>query len=210
MDHWITDLPAEIAGPLQLGLVLGESLAFTLVSGRCSAAQAEALLRLREEKHYKYCAPSWKSFCARFLKMSGTQADRIIRLWQEFGPGIFELREILRVSVATYRAIEPLIRDGALHFNDEAIELDPANAQKIVAAVAELKHSLRPAEKPAPDLEQRLNRLERSFSNVFDECLSLVKMRGEGPHWARFEAMLDRAASVIRDLDAAPPLPVQD
>src|SRR5258708_2537516 len=106
VDQWISELPAEVATPLQLGLVLGESLALALVSGRCSAAQAEALLRLREEKHYLSIAKTWNEFCPRFLHMSASQADRIIKLWQEFGPGIFELRQLMRISTETYRTIE--------------------------------------------------------------------------------------------------------
>ena len=81
------ELPAELAELLQLGQVLGQNLSFAIMAGRCSAAQAETLLRIRESRLYLRCSSSWKQFCPRFLHISGTQADRIIRMWQIHGPG---------------------------------------------------------------------------------------------------------------------------
>ena len=53
------------------------------------------------EKKYQKCAPTWKEFCPKFLKMTSNHADRIIRLWQEFGAGYFELAQLTRVSAET-------------------------------------------------------------------------------------------------------------
>src|SRR5579871_3514858 len=58
------------AALLELGVVLGQSLAFGLVAGRCSAAQAQALRRLREERLYKRCTEAWLEFCPKYLKIS--------------------------------------------------------------------------------------------------------------------------------------------
>src|ERR1700736_5077527 len=91
-------LPAEIAEALEVGVTLGQSRAFGLVAGRCSAAQAEGLQRLRDEKKYLKIAPTWRDFCRRYLNISGTQADRVIHLWQEFGAGYFEIAQLTRVS----------------------------------------------------------------------------------------------------------------
>jgi hypothetical protein len=42
-----SELPADDAELLDLGSVLGQNLTFGLVAGRCSAAQAASLRRLR-------------------------------------------------------------------------------------------------------------------------------------------------------------------
>src|SRR6185503_351222 len=109
---------------LDLGIALGQSRAFGLVAGRCSAAQAESLRQLREEKKYLKCSATWREFCSEYLKMNSGHADRIIRLWEEFGAGYFELAQLTRVSPETYRTLEPSVRDGALHVNGEAIKLE--------------------------------------------------------------------------------------
>ena len=48
---------------LELGINLGQHHAFGLMAGRCSAAQAQTLKRLREDKLYLQCDPVWREFC---------------------------------------------------------------------------------------------------------------------------------------------------
>ena len=177
MDQPVPELPAELAELLKLGEVLGQNQSFTIVSGRCSAAGAESLLRMRESRLYLRCASSWKQFCPKHLNISGTQADRIIRMWQQYGPGIFELSQLTRISPEFYRSIEPLIKDNALHFNDEAIELDPENAAKIAGAVAELRRTMPPAppeDKPAPAIPDRMSALEKLCQTIVFEFHNLA------------------------------------
>lgn len=130
------------AALLDLGVVLGQTHAFGVVAGRCSAAQAEGLRHLRDERLYKCCAVRWDEFCPKFLKISRTEADRTIQLLEEFGPAYFDLSQLTRISPETYRAIAPAVKDGALHVNGEAIPLVPENSRKVSAAVAELRRSL--------------------------------------------------------------------
>ena len=79
MEATISELPAVAVELLELGSVLGHNQAFGLVAGRCSAAQAASLKRLRDEKKYKQVTEDWRDFCERYLRMSGSQADKIIR-----------------------------------------------------------------------------------------------------------------------------------
>ena len=72
MDQPVPPLSAELAEVLALGQILGQNLAFGLMSGRCSAAQAEALLRLRESRLYLRCSSSWKAFCPEVLRISAS------------------------------------------------------------------------------------------------------------------------------------------
>jgi hypothetical protein len=127
---------------LDLGIVLGQTQAFGMVAGRCTAAQALGLKRLREEKLYRHCAQTWEDFCRGYLQISKREADRTICLFDEFGPDYFDLSALTRISPETYRAIAPAVKDGALHFNGEAIPLQPENSRKVTAAVAELRRTI--------------------------------------------------------------------
>ena len=186
MDQPVPELPAELAELLKLGEVLGQNQSFTIVSGRCSAAGAEALLRMRESRLYLRCASSWKEFCPKYLHISGTQADRIIRMWQQHGPAIFELKQLIRISDEDYRAVEPFIKDNALHFNDEAIELDPENAEKIAGAVDEIRRTTPPKDKPAPTplhgatIPDRMSALEKQCQTIVFEFRHLAEANGGG------------------------------
>jgi len=204
MDQPVPELPAELAEVLKLGEVLGQNQSFTIVSGRCSAAGAEALLRMRESRLYLRCASSWKEFCPKYLHISGTQADRIIRMWQQYGPGIFELSQLTRISPEFYRTIEPLIKDSALHFNDEAIELDPENAGKVADAVAELRRTMPPAppkDKPAPAIPDRMSALQKLCQTIVFEFHSLAGVNVDGEARRNLGPTLKGVAIALQDVN---------
>jgi hypothetical protein len=135
---------------LELGKVLGQSLAFGIVAGRCSAAQAAALRQVRGEKIYKRFRLTWREFCPRHLKMSGTQADEIVRLLDEFGPEYFEHTESVRISGDTYRLVAPFIQEKALRVKGEVLELNSANVQEVARRVRESRRALPAPAQPAP------------------------------------------------------------
>src|SRR5689334_8730568 len=166
------ELSVGDAALLDLGAILGQNLAFSLVAGRCSAAAAERLRHLREEKLYKRCTEKWEDFCPQYLKISRVEADRTIRLWEEFGPVYFELSQLTRVSPQTFRAIAPAIQDGALRYNGETIALNAENSRKVAAAVAGLRSSL-PKKSPDMDLERRIAKLEKTCAAVIAEFESI-------------------------------------
>jgi hypothetical protein len=148
------------AGLLELGFALGQSHTFGLVAGRCSAAHAQTIRRVREEKLFKQCCERWEDFCPDYLNLSRAEADRIIRLLDEFGPSYFELSQVIRISAEAFRAIAPAVSDGVLHHKGEAIPINGENARKVVAAVAEIR-SARPKKPAEPnhtatDLNQRM------------------------------------------------------
>ena len=58
---------------------------------------------IRNDKLYNGRTEHWGDFCTRYLKMTKQNADRIIRLLEEFGPGYFQLSQITRISPETYR-----------------------------------------------------------------------------------------------------------
>jgi hypothetical protein len=127
-----------------LGRLVGRREAFSAVAARCSAADAAILREIREKRLYEGQAQDWEEFCSQHLHISKTNANRIIRYLDEFGPTYFDVAQLTRISPEAYRAIAPSIRDQALHHNGDAIALIPENAEKVAAAVAELRKSVAP------------------------------------------------------------------
>jgi hypothetical protein len=158
-EELFLELAAEDAALLELGVVLGQSHAFGVVAGRCSAAQAITIRRLREENLYKRCCEKWDDFCPKYLKISRREADRTIKILEEFGPAYFELSQLTRVSPETYRAIAPAIEDGALHFNGEAIPLNADHSRALAAAIAEMRSALPKKSPEQLSLERRLDQI---------------------------------------------------
>jgi hypothetical protein len=158
---------SDMTDDLTLGRLLGRREAFNIVAARCSAADAALLRQMREEKLYLGVCPDWDEFCSKHLHMRKSNANRIIQLLNEFGPQYFEVAQLTRISPETYRALAPSIRDGALHTESEAIALIPENAERVAAAVAELR---KPAPKPAPDpiamLRERCDEVVKRFAEM--------------------------------------------
>ena len=204
MEEQIPELPSEIKDALDLGMMLGNNQALGLVAGRCSAAQAAGLKRLREEEKYKAVTPRWRDFCSRYLRISGAEADRIIQLWNEFGAGYFEVSHLTRVSPDTYRAIAPSIRDGALHTNGEVIELNVENSRRLAAAVAEVRKQTR-LPKPAPTLtpQEEIAELEKCATGLIAEFEDIVSRERNGANWPRVTASLSRVAAALRRVELA-------
>jgi hypothetical protein len=203
-------LPAESAALLEVGVALGQNHAFGLIAGRCSAAQAEGLCRLREEKLYKRCTEKWDDFCPRFLKISRAEADRTIKLWEEFGAAYFELSQLTRVSPETFRAIAPAIQDGALHYQGEAIELNPENSRRVAAVVAELRSTLpkRSAESRSlmrevqglcheMDVTVRIEKLNECCTALVAEFEKISSDEAFGPARMLFETALTRVRTEL-------------
>jgi hypothetical protein len=183
------ELKADNTDLLETGIAVGQINALGLIAGRCSAAQAERIRRLREHKIYKRCTEKWEDFCAKYLKMSRAEADRTIKLLQEFGPAYFELSQLTRVSPETYRAIAPHIQNRVLHHKGEAIELNVDNSQKLAAAVAEIRGAI---PKNTSGLSQELNDLsqERDVQQRIDRLVQCCfKILAEFENIARAETL---------------------
>jgi hypothetical protein len=180
---------------LRLGTVLGQSIAFGTIAGRCSAAQAAAIRQTRNEKLHTGLNLTWKEFCPLHLKMSGTQADIFIRLLEEFGPEYFEHTQSVRISADTYRLVAPLISDQALHLEGEVLELNSANVQKVAQSVRESRKALMPPEEPvaappAPLPADRLAALGRRATEIVVDFREAAKARREAKTLLLFESEL--------------------
>jgi hypothetical protein len=199
MNDQIPKLSEADAELLELGAVLGQNHAFGLVAGRCSAAQAQALRQLREEKKYKRCLDDWRRFCSEYLNISGAQADKIIALVEKYGPGYFELAQLTRISPQTYEVVAPAVQDGALHFNGEAIQLDPENARRVAKAVAQLRRQAN-QETPARSnpVADRLADIEKRFSALLEDIQDIL--RNSDANWNQFSSLLQQMAGALHRL----------
>jgi len=180
------------SGSIEFGKVMGQSLAFGTIAGRCSAAQAAAMRQARNDKIHASLGMKWREFCPQHLKMSGAQADLIIRLLEEFGPDYFEHTQSVRISAGTYRLVAPHIKDKALHIDGETLELNSANVQKVAESVRDSRKALMPPAEPepepapAPAALDRLRALGRHTTEIVAEFRAVSQLRREtevSPVW---------------------------
>jgi len=119
---------AEEDADFELGMMLGGRKASVSVAGPCHAGDAECLRSVRDQKLYVSRAATWEEFCPKFLGLSKTHTNRIIRNLEKFGPDYFEVVQLTLITPEQYRAIAPAIRGEALI---------PENSDRVTAAVAE-------------------------------------------------------------------------
>ena len=135
-----TPAPVEDGSTEELFRWLGRRDAFSLVAGRCSAADAEVIKRLRDTKLYLKKAKDWDEFCQKFLHMSKSNANHLLRLLDEFGPAYFYIAQVTRIGVKEYRScIAPAVSERGLACDGETIGITPENSAKITQAVASLR-----------------------------------------------------------------------
>jgi hypothetical protein len=139
-------VPAESSASkalsLDLGQWLGRHQALACVSNFCSAADAHALLTIREQRLYRALDLTWDEFCPLHAGISRASANRIIENLKEFGDTYFNLTEILKIPVPEYRALQPAIQDNVLEFEGQRISINRENTVKLIEAVHTLRGRL--------------------------------------------------------------------
>jgi hypothetical protein len=152
----------------ELSRWVGRREAFAMTAGRCSAAEAESLRRLRDEKKYRDLGMTWEEFCAKRLGVSRRQIDRTIRLLDEFGPAYFHVAQMAHVNAEEYRAIAPHVSGEGVRVDGAVIALLPENSEQVSAAVAELLQREKPVKEKAPvSIEVVIRRCEALEEAVF-------------------------------------------
>jgi len=191
MQKTLVPVPAERAGESEVDQLLGERRAFSRIADSCSAADAECLRRMREDRLYLAKNLNWAQFCSRYLDISKAEANRIIQRFEEFGDAYFDISRIVRISPESYRAIAPAVKDKAIEYDGETIPLTSENAQRVTAAVQALRQAAvpkrvpKPAIAPAPpepplSLDQRINALERRAYALDAELRQVCQEAGYG------------------------------
>jgi hypothetical protein len=162
---------------VDLGKWLGRRQAFALVAGRCSAADAECIRKMRAERNYRTLAPSWSEFCKQHLGISKAWANRMIQYLEEFGPAYFLLAQVARVTPEEYRRISGSVRGQALLHAGEEIPIEAENAGRLAAAIEELRRGQKADNRDASsqagtkpeDLNRVLDQFERTLTAAVTE-----------------------------------------
>jgi hypothetical protein len=165
--------PIEIPMPAEpgttefdLGNWLGMRRAFGMMAGRASAADAECLRRIRDDKLYLSKSTRWEDFCEKYLGASKSQVNRMIHYLEEFGPEYFHLTQLTRISPEVYRAIAAQVKPEGLEFDGELIPLVPQNAQRVSEVVTELRKRFESRKsKPQPNAD-RFDAIERTLEDL--------------------------------------------
>lgn len=189
------------AGALDLGLLLGQRRAFVAVGGRCSAAEATILRRIRTEKLYRPLVSTWRCFCSGYLSISRRHADRLISLLERFGPAYFELSQLVGITSEQYAAIEPDVREGRLLVDGDGISLLPENAPELHAAVNRILAARAPsrASVPSATFEDRVADLTRRGRKIALELLALYYAAATTDHRDLVVHALNKVADALDD-----------
>src|SRR5262249_14256959 len=143
----------EVAQEEKLDLVqwIGRKQAFSLIAAKTTAAEVECLRRIRDGEMFRAVALDWSEFCQKYVGVSSSYANRLIRQLEEFGPNYFDLSRIMRISPESYRQIAGSVSDGSIALGGERIAITPENTGKIAEAVKTLREQqpvADPKEKP--------------------------------------------------------------
>jgi hypothetical protein len=130
---------------LDIGRTIGQGQAFGLLASKCSAAQAQCLQAIREQRHFEALGLTWEDLCRNQLGISRSCADQLIRNFQEFGEAYFRLSRILHISDTTYREISSAVTGETIEIDGEAIPILPENATRIRRGIAQLRAGLQRA-----------------------------------------------------------------
>ena len=160
-------------GEVDLAKMLGARQAFSLVAGRCSAADATVLRDIREGKKFLKFGCSWDEFCSRHLHVSRRSADRAIGLLNEFGPSYFAVAQIAKITPEEFRGIQTYINNNSLQFEGEKIALIEANTAQLSSAIA----SLRPGPKRLPRAKPWERKVDAVRQRLFQSLRQLEKLR---------------------------------
>jgi hypothetical protein len=128
---------------------IGREQAFNVLAQQCSSARVACLKQVRDTEAYKALNLTWEEFCPQQAGLSRSQADRLIAQLSEFGAPYFQLTDIVPVSPAAYREIEPAIVGGTIEFRGEQVPIARENAAKIKAAIYLLRKELERAKSDA-------------------------------------------------------------
>jgi hypothetical protein len=167
-------------GVFKVAEMLGQNRMASMVGGRCSAVSIDRMRQIRDQKLFLAVAETWEEFCPKFLGISKTQANRLIQMLNDYGPQYFELAQLTRVTVEEYKTIAPAMTNNGLAWNGEEIELVPENAEKLAAAVVELRKIAASRAPAQPTTAERLKKMERRTYDVVNQLRKLVDTKPQG------------------------------
>lgn len=188
---------------LDLGTWLGRRQAFSLVAGRCSAADAKCLRELRESKKYKLVGLTWEEVCKQRLGICRSVADQVIRSLEEFGPDYFVTAQVTGISANEYRRISGSVSNHKLLYAGEEIPIEMENAPRLVEAIEALRKQAAPAPSAgsAVDAARSLAKAERALRAGLAELDKLLGMPLDARGRMRLQSAIGETAARLRWLD---------
>lgn len=93
------------------------------------------------------------------------------------------------------------MKDEALHCSDEAIALLPQNAEKLAAAVAQLRASLSVPTRKQPSVEQQIRQLGRQGGKLTRALRALIPAADSISQRARLASILGGTHQIMEQLE---------
>ena len=156
---------------LDLGTWMGRKQAFASLAGGCSAADAECLRQMREQRKYRARGLTWAEFCKRRLGVPRQYADRLIGRLQEFGPQYFRLAQATGIAPEEYRRIAGSVGEKGLAHAGELIPITAEEGPRLIAAVEEMRKQAEPEtdKSEVEDLDRAIEKAERLLRAAVEE-----------------------------------------
>jgi hypothetical protein len=196
-----------------VGSSVGRQQAFSAVSTKCSAAQAQCLQQIRESRSYEELGLTWEAFCKEHAGMSRPHADALIRRYAEFGDAFFRVSEITPVSQETFRQIAAKVDGDFIEIDGEALSLTPENAPRIRSAIQklrqELKHALSPNRQfTTPEITDLLTRVEALLQQISKRIRPIMRAGDHAAMNGVINYTINHLKDLSRDLNNITPEPI--
>jgi hypothetical protein len=167
-----------------LGTLLGRHQAFGMMANKCSAADAHSLREIRRGKLYRAIGLTWEEFCPRHAGICHKTADQIIHRLEELGDGYFDVSQIISLSVAEYRALEPAAGGSAIEFGGERIAITRESAAKIIEAVRAVRSQIR-VEREQRTRMPEIDAVWDALRNQLNRCFERINGFGRLMHHSK-------------------------
>jgi hypothetical protein len=191
----------EFENALEIGTWLGRRQAFSVMVGRCSAADAQCLRELRESKKYKSLGLTWEECCRQRAGISRSAADQIIRNLEEFGPDYFVIAQVTGISANEYRRITASVHNHRLLHAGEEIPIEVENAPRLLAAVETLRREAGGVPVPPVEAAGCFAKAERGLQTALSALGKLQSMPLDREARIRLKSTLGDTAAKLQLLD---------
>jgi hypothetical protein len=195
----------KLEDALEMGTWLGRRQAFSIVAGRCSAADAQSLRELRESKKYKSLGLTWEECCKQRAGIHRSSAEAIIRNLEEFGPDYFVIAQVTGITAKEYRLIQGSVHNHVLVHAGEEIPVTVENAPRLIAGVDALRRGAGKAHVPpagtAAEAAFQFAKAERAMRSALAELDKLRVMALDIGGRMRLQSAIGEAAGKLKLLD---------
>jgi hypothetical protein len=163
---------------LELGAWMGRKQAFASLAGGCSAADAECLRQMRDNKKYRALGLTWAEFCKQRIGITRQWADKLINRLEEFGPQYFRLTQATGITVEEYRRIAGSVGEKGLAHAGEVIPITSEDAPRLIVAVEELRRQAEPegVKREDESMDQAIEKMDRMLSAAVTEIIRVKSL----------------------------------